>query len=245
MPKLTVIIPTLNEEAYLEDALQSVDFADEIIVIDSLSTDETAAIATRMGARVIQRPFDNFSNQRNHAIEAATGEWILFVDADERVPYALKKEILQVLDAPQHSAYKITFPHFYMNRFLYHHSDRVLRLVKREGIQYAGKVHEKLQVEGSVGTLKEPMLHYTYRGLEAYIRKKESYAWFQATQLHEKGKKASWYHFWVKPGYRFFRSYFLKGGFRDGIPGLIVATVNAYGVFQRYVKLRLLQKGMR
>jgi hypothetical protein len=89
------------------------------------------------------------------------------------------------------------------------------------------------------------MLHYTYKGLEPYILKKESYAWFQAEQLYEKGKKATWFHLWIKPGYRFFRSYILKGGFRDGIPGLTVAMVNAYGVFQRYVKLRLLHKQLR
>ena len=245
MPKLTVIIPTLNEAAYIQDALNSVQFADEIIVIDSFSTDDTVTIAENFGAQVIQRKFDNFSNQRNHALAAATGDWVLFVDADERVPYALKQEILKTLEAPQHKVYKISFPHFYMNRFLYHHSDAVKRLVFREGASYSGKVHEKLHVEGSVGTLKEPMLHYTYKGLESYIQKKESYAWFQATQLHERGKKASWYHFCIKPSYRFFRSYILKGGFRDGVPGLIVASVNAYGVFQRYAKLRLIQKGLR
>ena len=245
MPKLSVIIPTLNEEDYIEDALKSVSFADEIIIIDSLSSDRTVEIARRYHTKIIERAFDNFSNQRNHAIEQATGDWILFVDADERVPYALQQEILKVLEAPKFDGYKISFPHFYMNRFLYHHSDRVLRLVKREGVKYTGQVHEKLHIDGSIGTLKEPMLHYTYKGLESYIRKKESYAWYQAQQLYDKGKKASWFHFCVKPSFRFFRSYILKGGFRDGIPGLIVASVNAYGVFQRYAKLRLLHKGLR
>lgn len=132
-----------------------------------------------------------------------------------------------------------------MNRFLYSHSDDVLRLVKREGAYYSGTVHEKLHCEGSVGMLENKMLHYTYKNLHSYISKKESYAWFQAEQLYAKGKRATWLHFWFKPGYRFFKSYILKGGFKDGIPGLTVATVNAYGVFERYAKLRLLHKGMR
>lgn len=132
-----------------------------------------------------------------------------------------------------------------MNRFLYHHSDDVLRLVKREGAYFEGSVHEKLHCSGSVGKLNNIMLHYTYKGLSNYIKKKESYAWFQAENLFEKNKKTTWFHLIFKPSYRFFSSYILKGGFRDGVPGLTVAAVNAYGVFQRYAKLLLLQKGIR
>ena len=245
MPALSVIIPSFNEEDYIEDALRSVAFADEIILIDSFSTDRTVELAKPFVTKLLQREFDNFSAQKNHALEHATGEWVLFLDSDERVTHSLEDEIKQVISHPKHGGYKINFPHFYMNRFLYHHSDDVLRLVKRSGAHFTGTVHEKLHCEGSVGKLKNHMLHYTYKGLEPYIRKKESYAWFQAEQLYEKGKKATWYHLWIKPSYRFFRSYVLKGGFRDGIPGLTVAMVNAYGVFQRYVKLRLLHKQMR
>jgi glycosyltransferase involved in cell wall biosynthesis len=245
MPLLTVIIPAYNEASYIEDALKSVAFADEIIVIDSYSTDTTVAISNRYADKVLQRKFDNFSNQKNYALTHATGDWVLFVDADERVTHSLEAEIRSILKQPKHTGYKINFPHFYMNRFLYHHSDDVLRLVKRDGASYSGKVHEKLHCKGSVGKLKNHMLHYTYKGLENYIQKKEKYAWFQADQLHLKGKETNWFHLAFKPGYRFFRSYILKGGFRDGVPGLTVAAVNAYGVFERYVKLRLLKKGIR
>lgn len=245
MPKLTVIIPTFNEEAFLEDALFSVQFADEIIIIDSFSTDNTPEIARKYATKFLQRNFDNFSNQKNHALEKATGDWVLFVDADERVTHSLKTEILETIKQPKHAGYKINFPHFYMNRFLYHHSNDVLRLVKRDGASFRGSVHEVLECEGSVGKLNNKMLHFTYKGLDNYITKKESYAWFQAEQLHEKNKKTTWLHLFFKPTYRFFSSYILKGGFRDGIPGMTVAAVNAYGVFQRYVKLILLQRGMR
>ena len=245
MPALTVIIPAFNEESYIEDALKSVAFADEIIVIDSFSTDKTVDIAKQYTNNILQREFDNFSNQKNHALSFAKGDWVLFVDADERVTHALASEIRETLENPKHQGYKIDFPHFYMNRFLYHHSDSVLRLVRREEAQFSGSVHEKLSCNGSVGKLNNHMLHYTYKGLEAYIRKKEKYAWFQAEQLYKKGKKAGWFQLCFKPMYRFFSSYVIKGGFRDGVPGLTVATVNAYGVFQRYVKLRLLYKDMK
>lgn len=245
MQSLTVIIPTYNEAAYIEDALKSVAFADEIILIDSFSEDKTVAIATPYVTKIMQREFDTFSNQKNAALKEATSDWILFVDADERVTQSLEAEIKATLLKPKHSGYKINFPHFYMNRFLYSHSDDVLRLVKRVGANYKGKVHEKLTCEGSIGKLKNKMLHYTYKGLTNYITKKESYAWYQAEQLYDKGKKARWFHFFIKPSYRFFRSFILKGGFKDGVPGLTVAAVNAYGVFERYVKLGLLHKGMR
>lgn len=244
MPKLTVIIPTFNEEAYLEDALFSVAFADEIIVIDSFSTDATPEIAKKFATKFLQRKFDNFSNQKNFALKEATGDWVLFVDADERVTHSLEAEIKATIQNPKHKGYKINFPHFYMNRFLYHHSDDVLRLVKHESASFSGLVHEKLRCDGSVGKLKNKMLHFTYKNLESYISKKESYAWFQAEQLFEKGKKTTWFHLFFKPAYRFFRSFILKGGYRDGVPGLTVAAVNAYGVFERYVKLMLLNKGI-
>ena len=243
-PTLTVIIPTFNEAGYIEDALKSVAFADEIILIDSFSEDATVLLATPLVSNVISREFDNFSNQKNEALKQAKGQWVLFLDADERVSKSLEKEIIDTIENSVHSGYKINFPHFYMNRFLYNHSDDVLRLVKREGAYYMGEVHEKLQCQGSVGKLKNKMLHYTYKDLHSYLTKKERYAWFQAKQQYAKGKRATWMHLWFKPMFRFFKSYIIKGGYRDGIPGLTVAGVNAYGVFQRYVKLRLLYKSM-
>ncbi|MDC8003439.1 glycosyltransferase family 2 protein [Aureisphaera galaxeae] len=245
MPTLSVIIPTFNEEAYLEAAIRSARFADEIIVIDSFSTDRTPEIAQKYAKVFLQREFDNFSNQKNHALEHATCDWVLFLDADERITYLLQLEIKKAMTEGKYQGYKLNFPHFYMNRFLYHHSSNVLRLVKREGTKYTGLVHEKLHVEGSIGTLKNPVLHFTYKGLEHYIQKRENYAWFQAEQLQKKGKKANLFLLFFKPTWRFFSSYVLKGGFKDGIPGLSISAINAYGVFQRYAKLILLKKGMR
>ncbi|WP_055448894.1 glycosyltransferase family 2 protein [Lacinutrix mariniflava] len=245
MIKLSVIIPTYNEEMYLEKALRSVRFADEIIVVDSMSTDKTVAMAEKYNCKVLHRKFDNFSNQKNHALQYATGEWVLFIDADERIPNPLQQEILAAMASGKHAGYKLNFPHFYMNRFLYHHSDSVTRLVIREKCHFEGSVHEKLIVDGTISKLENPVLHFTYKGLQHYISKKDSYAWFQAEQMLKKGKKATYFHLAFKPFYRFFSSYVLRGGFRDGVPGLTVATINAYGVFSRYVKLMLLERGIR
>ena len=230
---------------YLEKALRSVRFADEIIVVDSMSTDKTVAIAEKYNCKVLHRKFDNFSNQKNHALQYATGEWVLFIDADERIPNPLQQEILAAMASGKHAGYKLNFPHFYMNRFLYHHSDSVTRLVIREKCHFEGSVHEKLIVDGTISKLENPVLHFTYKGLQHYISKKDSYAWFQAEQMLKKGKKATYFHLAFKPFYRFFSSYILRGGFRDGVPGLTVATINAYGVFSRYVKLMLLERGIR
>lgn len=245
MAKLTVIIPTFNEAHYIEGALHSVKFADEIIVVDSLSTDGTAEIAKSHKCKVIQRQFDNFSNQKNHALQFATTEWILFLDADERITHALQKEIMTAMVSGNHTAYKLHFPHFFMNRFMYHHHNDVTRLVKRDKFHFVGRVHEKMIVDGSVGKLKNKVLHFTYKGLVHNLKKKDKYAWFQAEQMHAEKKKTTYIHLVFKPFYRFFHEYIIKRGFLDGVPGLAVASINAYGVFTRYAKLLLIKRNTK
>jgi glycosyltransferase involved in cell wall biosynthesis len=245
MQTITIIIPTFNEQNYIQDCLNSVSFANQTIIIDSFSTDKTIEIIKNYNCEVIQRKFDNFSNQKNEAIKLATSDWVLFLDADERVTEKLKYEILETITQPSHDAYKIRFPHFYMNRFLYHTENKVVRLVKNRDIHFEGEVHEKLIHKGSVGLLKNFMIHYTYKGLFNYIKKKDSYAWFQAKMSKDRNKKATYIHLIFKPFYRFFHTYFIRKGFLDGVPGLAVATIDAYGVFSRYVKMILLDKGLK
>jgi glycosyltransferase involved in cell wall biosynthesis len=245
MQTLTVIIPTFNEENYLDDCLHSVSFANQLIVIDSFSSDNTISIAKKWNCEIIQRKFDNFSNQKNEAIKQAKSDWILFLDADERITPKLKMEILETINDPKHQAYKLRFPHFYMNRFLYHTENKVTRLVKNNALKFEGEVHEKLMHEGSCGVLKNKVLHYTYKGLFNYIAKKDSYAWFQAKMSLDKGKQINYFLLVFKPFYRFFHTYIIRRGFMDGIPGLAVATIDSYGVFSRYVKMILLKKGLK
>ena len=245
MQTITVIIPTYNEENYIQDCLRSISFANQIIIIDSFSTDNTLELAKEFNCEIIQRKFDNFSNQKNEAIKLAKSDWILFIDADERVTEKLKYEIKETLEKPKHKAYKIKFPHFYMNRFLYHTENRVVRLVKNKNIHFEGEVHEKLIHQGSIGLLQNFMIHYTYKGLFNYIKKKDSYAWFQAKMSKDKNKSANYFFLVFKPFYRFFHTYIIRRGFLDGVPGLAVATIDAYGVFSRYVKMILLEKGLK
>jgi len=245
MQTITVIIPTFNEENYIQDCLQSVSFANQIILIDSFSDDNTIEIAKKFNCEIIKRKFDNFSAQKNEAIKSAKSDWILFLDADERVTEKLKYEILETVINPKFDAYKIRFPHFYMNRFLYHTENKVVRFVKNNNIHFEGDVHEKLMHEGKVGLLKNFMIHYTYKGLFHYIKKKDSYAWFQAKMGKEKKKNANYFHLVFKPFYRFFHTYIIRRGFLDGVPGLAVATIDAYGVFSRYVKMILIDKGLK
>jgi glycosyltransferase involved in cell wall biosynthesis len=245
MQTITVIIPTYNEANYIQDCLRSISFANQIIIIDSFSTDNTLELLKEFNCEIIQRKFDNFSNQKNEAIKFATSDWILFVDADERVTEKLKYEIKETLNNPVHYAYKIKFPHFYMNRFLYHTANRVVRLVKNENIYFEGEVHEKLIHQGTVGLLKNFMIHYTYKGLFHYIKKKDSYAWFQAKMSKDRNKSPNYFFLVFKPFYRFFHTYIIRRGFLDGVPGLAVATIDAYGVFSRYVKMILLEKGLK
>lgn len=245
MQTLTVIIPTFNEENYIQDCLYSVLFADQIIVIDSFSTDATTTIAKKFNCEIIERKFDNFSNQKNEAIKLAKSDWVLFLDADERVTEKLKLEIIATINNAKHNAYKIKFPHFYMNRFLYHIENKVLRLVKNKNIYFEGDVHEKLNHNGSEGLLKNFMIHYTYKGLFHYIKKKDSYSWVQAKMSKDKNKKTTYFHLVFKPFYRFFHTFFIRKGFLDGVPGLAVSVIDAYGVFSRYVKMILIERGLK
>ncbi len=245
--KLSVIIPTYNEEAYIADAIHSVSFADEIIIIDSYSTDQTVEIAEKMNCKILFNKFENYSKQKNLAIPHAQGEWILFLDADERISIALRNEIISAIENPgENRAYKLQFPHFFINRFLYRKADKVTRLVYNKDILFTGDVHEKLNIpDGTTKILSQPVLHYTYKGIYHYLSKKESYSWFQAGEMLKRNKKTNYFHLVFKPFYRFFHIYFIKRGFLDGIPGLAGATFDAYGVFARYAKLILLQKNLK
>lgn len=242
---LSVIILTLNEENYIANAIKSVDFANEIIILDSNSSDKTQEISKNLGATVINRKFDNYSNQRNFAIDYAKSDWILFLDADERVTKELQAEIISEINSENHVAYKIWFPHFFMDRFLFHYTDKVIRLVKNGNFTFKNEVHEKMIVNGSIGLLKNYMVHLTYKGLNHFIEKKDKYAWFQAKMSFDRNKKVTLFLLFFKPFYRFFHTYFVKRVFLDGIPGLAAASIDAYGVFSRYAKLLLLQKNLK
>ncbi len=245
--QLTAIIPTLNEEKKIRGALESVSFADEMLVIDSLSRDRTADIARNAGARVIEHPFDNFSAQKNKAIEQATNDWIFVLDADERIPGELQEEIKMLLKKqPEHDAYWIYRRNYFLGKevcFSGWQHDRVIRLFRKQTCRYNHKrVHEEIETTGSCGFLKNKLDHYTCADLDEYKKKMDHYAQLQAEELFQKNATITPFHSLFKPAFRFFRHYVLQQGFRDGCTGYTIARLQAYVVFKRYAELKVLQK---
>lgn len=241
---LTVIIPTLNEENYLKHAIQNALFADEVIIIDSYSTDDTLKIAEGYGCRILQRAFDDFSSQKNYALSFAKHKWVFILDADEYISPLLQEEISELIKHEKHHAFKLPRLNFFMNRFLKYGSsgnDTITRLFNKERSHYEGFVHERLIHDGELGKMQNILYHYTYRGLEHFKQKKDKYSTFQAEQKTGKVKTITFYHLVVKPAFRFYKEFVIRLGFLDGLPGLTTTRMNCYGVLSRYVKLRGLQ----
>ena len=246
MTKITAIIPTLNEEIHLADAIRSVSFADEIIVIDSFSTDSTIEIAEKMDVKIIKRKFDDFSSQKNFAIEAAAHDWIYILDADERVTPKVKTEILNAIKDPKENV------GFYVRRTFYFcgkkvnysgfQRDKVIRLFLKEHCKYKGLVHEKIVTRGNLGFFKNKIDHFSYRNYDHYISKMNPYGAIRARELHETGVQVNIYHVMIKPAARFCIHYVIRLGFLDGFTGFLVAKTQAYGVLTRYIKLWLLNR---
>ncbi|WP_299779921.1 glycosyltransferase family 2 protein [uncultured Formosa sp.] len=247
MTKITAIIPTGNEIHNIKDVISSVDFADEILVVDSFSTDGTYDQALKLATKVIRREYEYSASQKNWAIPQAKHEWILLVDADERVTPELKTEILNTLKAPEHVAYWIgRMNHFMGERVHYSgwRNDKVIRLFKRDLCTYEDKhVHAEIKVKGSVGKLEHKFYHNTYITFDKYLEKMNRYAWWQAKDYDKKTGTLTPYHFVIKPFWGFFKHYILQAGFRDGLVGFTIGNLQAYVIFMRYLKLWLLRKG--
>ena len=248
MNKLTAIIPVGNEIHNIEEVIASVSFADEILVVDSYSTDGTFEQAEKLATKVIRRTFDYPASQKNWAIPQAKHEWILLVDADERVTPELKAEIMEVLENPNPDivAYWIgRMNHFMGERVHYSgwRNDKVIRLFRRDFCKYEDKhVHEEIIANGAVGTLKSKFYHNTYTTFDAYMNKMNKYATWQAKDYDKKTGMLTPYHFIIKPFWGFFKHYVVQSGFRDGVIGLTIGYIQGYVVFMRYVKLWLLRK---
>lgn len=245
--KITAIIPTLNEAIHIEEAIKSVCFADEIIVIDSFSTDDTTAIAQKLGVKIIQREFDDFSSQKNFAIAQAKHDWIFIIDADEKITSELRQELNTLFEQkPTKEAYWFYRINYFMGRqirFSGWKNDKVIRFFNKKKCKYNGKlVHEEIDVNGETGFIKSKLIHYPYKYFDHYVNKLNKYAWLQAKMLLQENESANAFHFVIKPLFRFINHYILKLGFLDGYPGFVIAVLQSYGVFTRYVKLWLLKR---
>ena len=246
MEKLTAIIPTFNEEHNIVEAIKSVDFADEIIVVDSFSTDKTVELATPLATKVIQREYINSASQKNWAIPQAQHSWILLLDADERVTRELKAEILKKLDEnPDESGFWIYRINHFMGKrinFSGWRGDKVIRLFKRDECKYeALYVHAEIISDGKIGFLNHKLHHNTYVSIEAFEKKMVRYAKWQAKDYDGKTGAITPYHTLIKPLARFFKHFVIQLGFLDGYVGFIIARSQAGAVSKRYKFLRELR----
>lgn len=245
---LSAVIITYNEADRLAACLQSLQFCDEILIVDSHSTDATRDIALAAGARVIERDWPGYRSQKEFAIRAAAHDWVLCLDADERLTVRLQAEIEQLRTAgfAEHAGWNMPRTLSYFGKFLRHgptYPDRHLRLIDRKRGGWRGKeIHEYLAVTGSVGRLRGDLEHYAYRSLSHQLTKLERYADLMAHELYAGGKKSGPVKFFCRPIWRFFSGYCLRLGFLDGWRGLLLSLVEANYVRQKYMKLFLLNR---
>lgn len=245
---LSVILITKNEEANLKECLESVSFANEIIVVDSQSNDKTQEIAQSFGAKLeITSDWPGFGPQKNRALNLATQEWVLSIDADERVTPELKEEILAVISSKDAAnCYAIPRSSWYCGRFMKHsgwYPDYVDRLFKRGTAKFSDHlVHERLLPDGSVAKLKNHFLHYSFKDFSQVLKKVDAYSTASAEQAYLKGKRSSVGKAIGHGLWAFIRTYFLRLGFLDGSQGLALAISNAEGTYYRYIKIWLIEQ---
>lgn len=246
-PRLSVIIITLNEAENIRSCLESVGWADEIIVVDSGSSDSTVDICRELGAKVfVNSDWQGFGYQKNLALQQAGGEWILSLDADERVTEQLKQAILASISQPQADGYLIPRQAYFLGKAMRHGGwwpDYVLRLFRRDRGQFSNVlVHETVSIEGKIAKLKQPLTHYSYVSLEQLLGKINQYSSAGAKQALFKGKSGGLRKALFRGGWAFFRAYCLRAGFLDGSAGLIAAISKGEETYYRYLKLAYLKK---
>jgi glycosyltransferase involved in cell wall biosynthesis len=241
MPKLSVILITRNEAANIAACLESVAWADEIVVVDSGSTDETPAICRRYTQNLTVTDWPGFGPQKNRALDRATGDWVLTIDADERVTPELRAEIEQVLQAPDADAYELPRLSSYLGQAMRHGGwwpDHVTRLFRRGSARFSeARVHETLQVTGRTGRLKQHLIHHPFRSLDQVIGKMDSYSTAAAAGMAERGRSAGLTSAVLHGLFAFLRTYVLRAGFLDGRLGFVLAVSNAEGAYYKYLKL--------
>jgi glycosyltransferase involved in cell wall biosynthesis len=248
MAKLSVIIITKNEADNIRACIESVAWADEIIVVDSGSSDDTVDICRELGAKVYVHDWQGFGVQKNRALSYASHEWVFSIDADERVTSELRASIEAALahSDGEYDVYEISRLSSYCGRFMRHsgwYPDHIVRLFKRHAAHFSEDlVHERLLVEGKAGQLDGELLHYSFENIEDVLRKVNHYSSAGAAMMQRRGRQASLPGAVLRGLWSFFRTYFLRAGFLDGREGFMLAVSNAEGTYYRYLKLMLLNK---
>jgi len=248
--KLSIIIPTLNEADNIAACLESVQWADEVTVVDSFSTDSTVQICKNYGVKVIEHEYVNSAAQKNWILPQVSNRWVLIVDADERVTKPLRDEIAALLETgPACEGYWIRRRNCFMGREIRHcgwERDKVLRFFDRTRGRYEEKhVHAEVMLDGKVGFLRECLLHDSYRDFSAYLTKLDRYSDWGARQTLEKGSNLAVAKLLLRPPARFLKMYVLRLGFLDGIQGFILCSLASLSVFMKYAKLWKLMHSAR
>jgi len=253
MERLSVTLATLNEAAHLDACLRAVGWADEIVIVDDGSTDETIELARRYTDRVTVRPsHGNFHVNKNLAIEIATGDWILSLDADEVVPPELGTEIRTVIQATPHAAFRVGRRNYFLGRWIRHggwYPDRIIRLFRKGVTKWPLEIHwvPRVSPPATVGELRGELVHYSYRSLDQYFEKFNRYTTRLAREAHHHGRtpslRAAITELLLRPPAWFAYKYVARGGFRDGIPGLFIALSSALTIMVTYFKLWEMHSG--
>ena len=250
MPKLSVTIITLNEAADVGGAIDSAAWADEIVVVDSGSTDDTCDIARDKGATVLTRGWSGWIDQKNFAAARASNDWIFSLDADERIPPALASEVRHLMTSePSVRAYRVPRVTYHLGRWIRttdFYPDFQTRLYDRRAGAWQGMyVHESVSVNGPVGRLANELEHYSFRDLNDQLDRINLYTTLAARQMHEAGRRAGMLDLFVHPPAAFLRNYLLRRGILDGTAGFTISAMQAYSVFLKFAKLWELQLGER
>jgi len=248
---ISVCMITFNNARTVGNALKSVvPWASEIIVVDSLSTDDTPEIVKKYTKNFEQRPWPGHSHQYNYCISKAKNEWVIFIDADEEIPPELATEIQERIEKDQGSydGYIIHRRTFYLGRWIMHGGwvpDYEIRLFKKSKGAFVGGLHANVKVKGKVGELKNFYSHYNYRDIADQIETINKYSKIAATDMLKKGRRFLWIDLIFRPPFRFIKEYIVKRGFMDGMPGFVIAISTMYYVFTKYAKLWELEKGIK
>ena len=246
--KISATIITHNEERNLPRAIESLRSADQILIVDSGSSDRTVEIARNFGAEVIESRWRGYAQQKNFAAQQASYDWILSIDADESISEALEADIWQLKKSgPQFDAYTMPRMAQYLGRWIRHsgwYPDRKVRLYDRRKAEWVGDyVHESVKVTGSLGHLESNLLHFTCDSLSEHLKTMDRYTTLAAVQLIDRKQTVTWGRLIFEPPWTFFRTYFLKLGFLDGVEGLAIANMAALYNFLKYAKARFMVPG--